>query len=337
MFSWLAKDDTESSLTSGLNQLSLGSLRRNPLRSTLTIGLVAVASFLIMAVSSFRLTPNAEGTGGFDYVAQSSQPILDDLGSAEGQTELLGETLKGIDRLYGFRFKPGEDASCNNLYQSTQPKVLGVPDSFIESFDADIQSFAWGGSIAESDAESKNPWRLLQRTYDDGAIPVLIDKNTANYSLKIFAPGGDYVVDFDSGEKVTFRVVGFLSNTILQGSLLIAEDQFVKAFPRLGGARYFLIDGGPPEELTDAVSTLESQLGDEGFDARSAPDLLKNFMSVQNTYLQHISVTRRTWIIAGNVWPCRGPDPQRVRTKTGVGFDACCRFRQITTRPHDPH
>ena len=209
---------------------------------------------------------------------------MGDLGSAEDQTERLGETLTGVDALYGFRFKPGEDASCNNLYQSTQPRVLGVPASFIDRFDAEVQDFAWGGSIAETDEEVKNPWRLLRREYEDGAIPVLIDKNTANYSLKIFAPGGDYVVQFDSGEEVTFRVVGFLSNTILQGSLLIDEDRFVEAFPRLGGSRYFLIDGDQ-DGLAAAISTLESQLGDEGFDARSAPELLKNFMSVQNTYL----------------------------------------------------
>ena len=283
VFSWLSRDDAKQSVTAGLGQLSLASLQRNPLRSTLTIGLVAVASFLITAVSSFRLTPTEEGTAGFDYVAVSSQPIFADLGHEDGQRELLGEPLTGVNRLFGFRYKPGEDASCNNLYQSTQPRVLGVPQNFIESFDGDVQSFAWGGTIAESGAEVKNPWRLLEQEYGDGVVPVLIDKNTANYSLKIFAPGGDYVVRFDSGEKVTFRVVGFLSNTILQGSLLISEKHFVNTFPYLGGSRYFLIDDQDGGD--QAIGVLESQLGDEGFDARSATDLLAGFMSVQNTYL----------------------------------------------------
>jgi len=283
VFSWLSREDQQQSVASGLGQLSLASLQRNPLRSTLTIGLVAVASFLITAVSSFRLTPTEEGTAGFDYVAVSSQPIFADLGQEEGQRELLGEPLVGLERMFGFRYKPGEDASCNNLYQSTQPRVLGVPQSFIESFDADVPSFAWGGSVAETGPQVRNPWRLLEQDYGDGVVPVLIDKNTANYSLKIFAPGGDYVVHFDSGETVTFRVVGFLSNTILQGSLLISEKHFVNAFPYLGGSRYFLIDH--QEGGDDAIAVLESKLGDEGFDARSATDLLAGFMSVQNTYL----------------------------------------------------
>jgi len=49
-----------------LSGLALGNAKRNPLRSTLTIGLVAVASFLIAAVSAFRLAPTEQGTGGFD-------------------------------------------------------------------------------------------------------------------------------------------------------------------------------------------------------------------------------------------------------------------------------
>ena len=288
VYSWLKNEPSEAAGVADLQQLSVMSLRRNPLRSTLTIGLVAVASFLIAAVSSFRLTPTEQGTAGFDYVAQSSQPIFEDLNTKAGQAELLGdEQLPESTRVVGFRFKPGEDASCNNLYQSSQPRVLGVPENFINGFDDDGPKFAWGGSIADSESETANPWTLLNRTYDDGAIPVVIDKNTANYSLKIFAPGGDYVVDFDSGEQVTFRVVGFLSNTILQGSLLVAEKDFVRAFPYLGGSRYFLIDNGDasPEASAEVVSVLEKELGDEGFDAQSAPRLLANFMSVQNTYL----------------------------------------------------
>ncbi|QEG23901.1 ABC transporter permease [Mariniblastus fucicola] len=284
VYSMLERDGESNSATD-LQQLALMSLRRNPLRSTLTIGLVAVASFLIAAVSSFRLTPTEQGTAGFDYVAQSSQPLFSNLSSADGQTELLDATLPPSTRVFGFRFKPGEDASCNNLYQSTQPRVLGATQDFIDSFNAEVPAFAWGGSVAESDAESANPWTMLNRSYDDGAIPVIIDKNTANYSLKIFAPGGDYVVHFDTGETVTFRVVGFLSNTILQGSLLVSEDSFVRAFPYLGGSRYFLIDSENETDSAQAVAVLEQQLGDEGFDARSAPRLLANFMSVQNTYL----------------------------------------------------
>jgi len=100
-----------------------------------------------------------------------------------------------------------------------------VTDSFIERFDNRDQRFEWAGSLTDSD----NPWRSLHtehrkpNTENRAPIPVVIDKNTANYSLKIFALGTIYDVEFDSGEKVSFEVVGFLSNTVLQGSLIIAE------------------------------------------------------------------------------------------------------------------
>ena len=127
VYQWLGRpSDIETTGKLGLSRLSIFNAKRNPLRSTLTIGLVAVASFLIAAVSAFRLSPSEAGTAGFDWVAQSSQPIFESLSSddADGKTNVTS-----------IRFKSGEDASCNNLYQSTQPRALGVPDSFIDSFD----------------------------------------------------------------------------------------------------------------------------------------------------------------------------------------------------------
>ena len=77
VYQWLGRpSDIETTGKLGLSRLSIFNAKRNPLRSTLTIGLVAVASFLIAAVSAFRLSPSDAGTAGFDWVAQSSQPIL---------------------------------------------------------------------------------------------------------------------------------------------------------------------------------------------------------------------------------------------------------------------
>ena len=67
-------------------------MRRNPLRSLLTAGLLAAAAFLIVAVDSFRRTPDADfldkkaGSGGFVLLAESDLPIFDDLSTTEGAT-----------------------------------------------------------------------------------------------------------------------------------------------------------------------------------------------------------------------------------------------------------
>jgi ABC-type antimicrobial peptide transport system permease subunit len=262
-----------------LARLSTTNAGRNPLRSTLTIGLVAVASFLILAISAFRLTPTEQGTAGFNYLATTSQPVFADLNTVAGQREtLLGgnDTLSEDSRVLSFRYKPGEDASCNNPYQSSQPQVLGVTESTMAYFD-DLQNPAFSFTMTPGG----NPWRLLQQPADDGAIPVIIDKNTAWYSLKVYMPGTEFTVDYDSGETVRFRLVGLLSNSVLQGMLLISEDNFTASFPGLSGYRTFLMKLDEASEL----DRLATSLSDQGFDAQATERLLSGFLAVQNTYL----------------------------------------------------
>ena len=293
VYRWLKMPEAKIESSLDLKKLALMAARRNPLRSVLTISLVGVASFLIIAVSSFRLSPTDRGTGGFDYMAVSSRPVFADLNTEQGQSELLGDARLGPEvKTYALRLKPGQDASCNNLYQATQPRVIGVPNDFAQHFDDGVNQFEWAGSLSSGQTENdaqKNPWRRLlgggKDRADDAPIPVIIDKNTANYSLKIFALGTVYEVQFDSGETVKFEVVGFLSNTILQGSLLIGEDDFKRVFPSVAGYRYFLIDTGDEPKPADQIAILEEGLGDQGFDAQSSIGLLTNFMAVQNTYL----------------------------------------------------
>lgn len=266
-----------------LHRMAASGVARNPLRSTLTIGLVAVASFLILAISAFRLSPTIEGTAGFDYVATTSLPVFADLDDSAGQRQVLrgnNQQLADTSRVLSFRYKPGQDASCNNLYQSTQPRVLGVTPATVKYFEQpDVDSFSF--SMTPGD----NPWQLLEQPTDDGAIPVIIDKNTAWYSLKVYLPGTEFTVDYDSGESIRFRLVGLLNNSVLQGSLLVSEDNFTRLFPDLGGYRYFLMKlanpvGGEPE-----IERLADALSDKGFDARQADRLLAGFLEVQNTYL----------------------------------------------------
>jgi ABC-type antimicrobial peptide transport system permease subunit len=316
VYRWLARPETAAAASTApslsLSQLALLSAKRNPLRSTLTIGLVAVASFLITAVSSFRLSPTDRGTAGFEWVATSSQPVFENLQTVEGQSIALGDDnlLPESTRVFSLRYKSGEDASCNNLYQSTQPRALGVPPNFTA---ADLQ-FGWAGSLAEGE----NKWTTLggdighAGTAED-PVPVVLDKNTANYSLKIFALGTVKEVRYDSGESLHFKVVGFLENTILQGSLLMSERDFVSAFPSVAGYQYFLIDDGAIDNgvgqqpnsgaggASKSVQILEDRLSDLGFDARSAPNLLASFMSVQNTYLSTFQTLGALGLLLGTI------------------------------------
>lgn len=277
--------------------LAQSNVARNAGRSTLTIGLVAVASFLIVAISSFHMKPSEEGTGGFDYIVQTNLPVFEDLNTTRGRDKLFRGDASQLDgcSILSFRFKPGDNASCNNPYQSNQPRILGVTRETASYFDRDgVSSFAWAGSTAATPKQEKNPWHLLfaGRAEDDDTIPVVIDKNTAMYSLKVYSVGSEFEVTYNETTTVRFRVVGFLSNTVLQGSLLVSEEDLEELFGDIRGYEYFLlklpdIDDEEARQQTAerALGVLRRQLGDEGFSAVSTDQVLGELLAVQNTYL----------------------------------------------------
>lgn len=280
--------------------LAILNAQRHPLRSTLTIGLVAVASFLITAISAFRIAPDAEGRGGFDFVATSNQPLFADLNTVEGRESLLLQPKKFSPQavVVSMRLKDGDDASCTNPYQVAQPRVLGVSPQARREFASENQTpFGWAGAL---DGPS-GPWTLLAGDETaDGPIPAVIDKNTAWYSLKIFRLGTIFEVRYDTGERVEFQLVGLLNNTILQGSILIAEEDFRRVFPDEAGYRFFLIRA-PLSDRATLLGQLENDLSDQGFDGREAQEILGELLAVQNTYLSAFQALGALGLLLGTI------------------------------------
>ena len=303
-----------------LARMALRNAARNPGRSTLTIGLVAAASFVIVSMDAFRLDPTQQtpalhsGNGGFALVAESDQPILQNLNSPDVQTTfgfsaadrklLAGSTIVSL-RLHG-----GQDASCLNLYRSRQPRMLGLPRQFI-----DRDGFAW----ADTPRDCTNPWQLLDiveqpsrllsaagetpaRRFQAGetpapqslagetpalqsAVPVILEKNTANYALQLWGGLGEtFEIDDGRGNPVRLRVVALLADSIFQGDLLIGESDFLRLFPDTAGRRFFLVET-PPERIAAVKNALQQNLGDYGFSAETTGRRLAEFLAVQNTYL----------------------------------------------------
>lgn len=286
-----------------LARLSLRSAARNPARSVLTLALVAAAGFLIVALSAFRLTPSQNGSGGFEYVAESATPVLVDLSAAENREQLLADDAALLQggTILPFRLQPGDDASCRNLYQSTQPRVLGVTPAVVEFYEDPSQTpFDWSASAADSSVEQQNPWRLLSVAHSPGEpVSVVIDQNTARYSLQLYGGIGEqFDITYPGGQTVTFQVVGLLSNSMLQGNLLIGESNFKRLFPQTNGYRYFLIQV-PGENAAQAIAALEARLSDQGFDAKDARGLLVELMAVQNTYLSTFQALGALGLILG--------------------------------------
>jgi hypothetical protein len=251
--------------------------------------LMASAAFLIVAVSSFRLSPSDRGVGGFDRIAESSEAVISDLNSQAGRQDLFAGDAARLDgtTILALRVKPGDDASCRNLYQPSQPRVLGVPLALIAYFDQPgATRFGWAGSAATTPEEQANPWRVLSaRTPPGEPVPVVLDKNTAMYSLKLYRGVGEkFAFTYSDGTRVEFRVAGLLDNSVLQGSLLVSEADFTRLFPQTSGYRMFLIRT-PAGKADDVETFLEDKLGDEGFDATDSRDRLAELLAVQNTYI----------------------------------------------------
>jgi ABC-type lipoprotein release transport system permease subunit len=247
-------DRRKATAGNALSLLKLSRLNaaRNPGRSTLTIGLVAAASFLILAISAFRLETSDAGTGGFDYIATSDRPIHFDLNTKEGRLE-LGFSDADSEQLadwtvYSMRVSDGEDASCLNLYRPTQPRVLGVPIDFVER-----GGFQWSAvrqsklsdpvrdvRAAVGIVDQPNPWTNLTMGIGNDEngrpiVPVVIDAATAIYSLHLKGVGSLFTIRDSADQPVTLEVVGLLKNSVLQGNLLISEDHFVRFFTDTGG------------------------------------------------------------------------------------------------------
>lgn len=275
-----------------LFQLSLSNAARNPGRSTLTVGLIGSAAFLIVAIGAFRLAPSETGSGGMDLIAESSQPLYHDLNTEEGRLETgfseAEEKELADATILSLRVQPGDDASCLNLYQSTSPRVLGVTQGMTAYYDQPkVTSFEWAASAADTDEAKKNPWHVLDTPADgeNQAIPVVLDKNTAMYALHLYGGIGEqFTTQDDDGRETKYVVAGLLSNSIFQGNLLVSEANFLSRYPDVSGYEMFLIDS-PAGEMDQTAKVLENRLADQGFDTSSAARKLSSLLAVQNTYL----------------------------------------------------
>ena len=274
-----------------LLRLALRNAGRHPGRSALAIGLTASACFLIAAVSVFRVDParqatdRSSGSGGFALIGQSELPIQYDLDTPQGRKEtgfdLDQEGLLAQCRFYSFRVKSGDEASCLNLYQSRQPRLLGVGPKFIAR-----NGFAWADA-----PDMPNPWQLLAPEaprspgQDDASAPVVLDQTTANYALELWKGRGEKFTIRDAHDRaLELQVAALLNDSILQGDLLLGEDQLQRYDPAVVGYRYFLIET-PPGQATAVQQLLQQKLGDYGFASETTVQRLSTLAAVQNTFL----------------------------------------------------
>ena len=259
-----------------------------PGRSLLCIALVASAIFIIVSVEAFRRDAQdislerSSGTGGYPLLARSALPIVHDPNSTAGR-DALGISDSELPVLarstfVPFRLRPGDDASCLNLYAPQQPRILGAPHSFLAA-----GRFSFQKSLASTPEEIRNPWLLLESRAQDGVIPAIADANTIQYILHL-AVGGELVLSRSDGSPLRLRLVAALRDSVFQGELLISDTNFLAAFPENEGFRFFLLDAPQPHPES-LIQPLDERLAGYGFEVESSRDRLAAYHRVENTYL----------------------------------------------------
>jgi ABC-type lipoprotein release transport system permease subunit len=240
---WLARGRGE---LSSVPRLGFRNAGHRPGRSVLSAALIASATFLIVAVDAFRKHDAAEPE--YPYFAEALLPVV-------GESPL--DELQPLR----FRLRPGDDASCLNLYEPRNPRILGAP----------------AGRFPQLDQPPR-----------DGAIPALADANSITYVLhrKI----GEV---FEVAPSVRVRLAGALKDSVFQSEILISEENFKRAFPEHEGYRFFLLKSAP--------AGLEEQLADFGLDVMSTRERIAAYHRVENTYLSTFQSLGALGLLLGTV------------------------------------
>lgn len=296
----LARLDRGSTRAPGsIGLLGVRNAARRIGRSLATVSILACGVFLVVAVGANRLgveSPRQKdsGTGGFALFATATVGVTRDLNTAEGRSAfgLLADQLAGV-RIVSGRLRDGDDASCLNLNLPQHPHLLGInPDAL-----AADRRFSFAKKI---DGASDNPWLLLRSTSEPGVIPAIGDDASVTWTLhKKLGDTIDYVDE--RGEPFRVRIVATLSNSILQGMLVIGEDHFRRLFPSESGARLFLIDVQERDRAESVAAVLSRQLADVGLEVTPTTQRLTAFNAVQNTYLAIFQALGALGLLLGSV------------------------------------
>jgi putative ABC transport system permease protein len=280
-----------------------------PGRTVLSVALIAFATFVIVTVGAFRQEGVASaddptsGTGGYALMAESIAPIADDPNSSAGRGSLgldspeLRPVLSDIS-IARFRLRPGDDGSCLNLYRPENPRVIAPTEEWVKRGGR----FTFAGVLADAnEAERANPWLLLNRRFDDGAVPVVVDQTSLMYVFHR-ALGDDIEIRGGGGAAIRLRVVGALSHSLFQSELIVGEPSFIRLFPDNEGYRLFLIKTGDTTSGARAEQigrTLENRLADFGVEAISTVDRLRAYQQVENTYLSTFQALGALGLVLG--------------------------------------
>lgn len=281
-----------------LAQLARRGLAWRPGRAFSVAAIVAVAQFLIVAVSSFAVRPPADPgdraspTGGWTALATFGEPTTVDpsdpataatLGLRADAEEVLAACT--IARL---RSSAGDDIACTNLYASARPTVLGVGEDFVARGGFRFIAHSRSADASSNARVAGNPWLLLEQDRPaDAPLPAILDQATAQWALKLGGVGSVFTLADDQGGTIRMEIVGLLDGSILQGFVVVSEKDFRRSFPMRSGYGMALVDAGSIDarRRAEVQPALVAAWADVGVSVEPAVERLRRLQAVQNTFL----------------------------------------------------
>ena len=292
---------TKAHLIPRFRGLVIRNMAQNRRQTMAVLTLLALGTFSVIITGANRKTyhgagpDRSSGTGGFLFWAETLLPIRYDLNSSPGiKAYSLGDEalLKPLHYVHLTR-RDGDDASCLNLNQVSQPALLGVPQHYFDR----VGAFSF--TSLHPTANHEHPWKSLEKELAPGVIPGFADQTVITWGLG--RKNGDTLFyRAESGKTLKIRLVGGLENSIFQGNILVSDSLLRLFYPSAGGSQVLLIEA--PSASGDTIARrLEMLFRDEGMMVTRAGARLEAFDAVENTYLSVFMMLGGLGMIIGTI------------------------------------
>ena len=295
-----------------LRSLGQRNAARRSRRSMATLGMLACGSFMIASIGVFQKDANVDadqpdsGTGGYELMGEASIAIVHDMNNPTNREDFYNldeEIMEGVS-FVPFRLRDGDQANCLNLNLAQEPRLLGVRPETLAG------RFSFIGTM-DGLEPGENPWSILESARETLKLPADVVPAIADQSVMMWAlSGGDMMkskklgdtIDYtdEHGNAFKIQFVGQITDSIMQGNLIIPESDFIKRFPSESGYRVFLVDN-PVERTEEVRKELNVALADHGFEWVTTTQRLGELNAVQNTYLQTFQVLGGLGLLIGSL------------------------------------
>lgn len=276
-----------------LHGLAWRNASQSPRRSLLVCGLIASATFVIIAtatstrdMASTDTFDRAGPSGGFNLLASSQVPLPYDPATPEGRRNLgvneQDEAVLARATIVSMLASPGDDLSCVNSARPRSPQLLASDELALWSGQRfgdvlvmpDIEGLSSGVSAA-TDLETLQ-WRLYKRS-------------------------GDLWETQDiHGRPLHLRLDGGFTRSIFAGHLLVSDGDMRRIYPEVSAPSFFLIETAPQDEAA-VTAALRRSLGDLGLQVRPSREVLAEYAAINNVYISMFLALGALGLLLGTV------------------------------------